>query len=114
MDSTTISLYSQTDGIVQQVVVQLEDNTSNTNLPQSYGSPCLSVKVRTLRHTPLGVPTDLQSVGKKGSTYEAGGFEIPLSHRYAGYYLGAGDNISLENKVVRSFFDGGLQIRRDA
>ena len=39
---------------------------------------------------------------------------IPLSQRYAGYCLVAGDNISPELKVVRSFFDGGLQIRRDA
>ena len=37
-------------------------------------------------------------------------FVIPLSHRYAGYSLEAGDNISPEHKVVRSFFDGGLQI----
>ena len=101
MDSTTISLYSQTDGIRVCHKVSplqflgtdytdytdsylnpirkfsyistinpcnpcnpcliyilrnlwhtlLEDNTSNTNLPQSHGSPCLSVKVRTLRHT---------------------------------------------------------------
>ena len=41
-------------------------------------------------------------------------FAIPLSHRYAGYCLVAGDNISPEHKVVRTFFDGGLQIRRDA
>ena len=32
----------------------------------------------------------------------------------AGYFLGAGDNISPEHKEVRSFFDGGLQIRQDA
>ena len=39
---------------------------------------------------------------------------IPLSHRYAGYCLEAGDNISPEHKEVRTFFDGGLQIRRNA
>ena len=41
-------------------------------------------------------------------------FEIPHSHHIADYILVAGDNISPELKVVRSFFDGGLQIRRDA
>ncbi len=38
----------------------------------------------------------------------------PLSHRYAGYCLVAGDCKSPEHKEVRSFFDGGLQIRRNA
>ena len=51
---------------------------------------------------------------KKGSTYYARGFAIPLSHRYAGRCLEAGDNISPEHKEVRTFFDGGLQIRRNA
>ena len=32
-------------------------------------------------HTPLGVPTDLQSVVKKGSTYQTWGFVIPLIHK---------------------------------
>ena len=32
-------------------------------------------------HTPLGVPTDLQSVVKKGSTYQTWGFAIPLIHK---------------------------------
>ena len=39
---------------------------------------------------------------------------IPLSHRYAGYCLGAGDCKSPKHKEVRTFFDGGLQIRQDA
>ena len=38
----------------------------------------------------------------------------PLSHRYADYCLRAGDKISPEHKEVRSVFDGGLQIRRNA
>ena len=42
------------------------------------------------------------------------GIQIPLSHHYKDYNQGAGDSISLEPKEVRSLFDGGLQIRRNA
>ena len=38
----------------------------------------------------------------------------PQSHHITDKILIAGDNISPEHKEVRSFFDGGLQIRRDA
>ena len=45
--------------------------------------------------------------GRAYPALRTGGFAIPLSHRYAGYSLIAGDNISPEHKEVRSFFDGG-------
>ena len=35
---------------------------------------------RQASHTPPGVPTDLKSVVKKGSTYQTRGFVIPLIH----------------------------------
>ena len=45
-------------------------------------SPDMSfITPRQPSHTPLGVPTDLQSVVKKGSTYQTWGFVIPLIHK---------------------------------
>ena len=41
-------------------------------------SPDMSfITPRQPSHTPLGVSTDLQSVVKKGSTYQTWGFAIP-------------------------------------
>ena len=78
-----------------------------------FGGGCIGLS-SARRSTPLGVPTDMLSVVKKVRPIKRGDLQSPLSHRYAGCCLGAGDCKSPEHKEVRSFFDGGLQIRRDA
>ena len=78
-----------------------------------FGGGCIGLS-SARRSTPLGVPTDMLSVVKKVRPIKRGDLQSPLSHRYAGCCLGAGDCKSPENKEVRSFFDGRLQIRRNA
>ena len=71
-----------------------------------FGGGCIGLS-SARRSTPLGVPTDMLSVVKKVRPIKPGDLQSPLSQRYAGYCLVAGDNISPEHKEVRSFFDGG-------
>ena len=77
-----------------------------------FGGGCIGLS-SARRSTPLDVPTDLQSVVKKVRPIKRG-ICNPLSHRDAGNSLVAGDCKSPEHKEVRTFFDGGLQIRRNA
>ena len=62
----------------------------------------------------LSTTYDLKSAVKKVRPIKTGGFIIPLPPLLLIAFLIAADCKSAEHKKVRTFFNAGFQIRRDA